>query len=386
MIDKRAVFLEDVCEILDSQRIPLSEIEREGRIKNKNVEDLYPYYGATQQVGYIDDYLFDEELILLGEDGVMFYDRSKPKAYLIQGKSWVNNHAHVLKVNKKIASTKYILNFLNIFNYHGYVSGSTRLKLNRSRMSKIPIPLPSLEQQKSIASNLDKLQNLITLRKESIKKLDDLSKSIFIDMFGDPIENPKGWESDLLREICDFENGDRSSKYPTKNDLVEEGVLFLSSREIVNFKFEPSDSLYITEEKFSSLSQGHCFEGDIILTLRGNGVGKCCVFKGFRKGFINAQMVILRFHKKFIRNDFFINTMKNETMFNNLLKFTSGSAQPQLSVTELKKMKIIMPPLELQNKFAEKIEKIEAQKALYEQQLEKLQYGFDALLQKSFED
>lgn len=83
--------LEDVVDILDSKRIPINAKERAERV------GTVPYYGATGQVGWIDDYLFDEELVLLGEDGAPFFDMSKHKAYLISGKSWVNNHAHVLR-------------------------------------------------------------------------------------------------------------------------------------------------------------------------------------------------------------------------------------------------------------------------------------------------
>ena len=132
--------LYDVVEILDSKRVPVNSKEREERIKEKNSDELYPYYGATQQVGWIDDYLFDEELVLLGEDGVPFLDPYRPKAYLINGKSWVNNHAHVLRPKKVLG--KFLFYFLNIFEYSDSVSGTTRLKLNQSKMNKIIVPVP----------------------------------------------------------------------------------------------------------------------------------------------------------------------------------------------------------------------------------------------------
>ncbi|MDF1580357.1 MAG: restriction endonuclease subunit S, partial [Desulfuromonadales bacterium] len=91
--------LENVAEILDSQRVPVNAKERETR------QGDIPYYGATGQVGFIDDYLFDEELVLLGEDGAPFFDPSKQKAYIIRGKSWVNNHAHVLRTKAGIPSS-----------------------------------------------------------------------------------------------------------------------------------------------------------------------------------------------------------------------------------------------------------------------------------------
>ena len=248
----------------------------------------------------------------------------------------------------------------------------------------IEIPLPPLPKQKAIAKKLDLAQKLIELRKQSITKLDELAKSVFVEMFGDPVENEMGWETQKLSKFCDFENGDRSSNYPSGDDLSEEGIIFLSSREIVDFRFKPSNSNFITEEKYNQLSQGHCKEGDVLMTLRGNGRGKCCIFRGkYSRGFINAQMIILRFNTKMI-NTFFIELIRNTRMFDNLLRIGSGSAQPQITASALKAIPLIIPPLPLQNKFAKTIQAIEAQKILYEQELMKLEESFSGLLQESF--
>ena len=105
--------LKNCVEILDSQRIPINAKERETRISGKSKSELYPYYGATGQVGWIDDYLFNEELILLGEDGAPFLDFSKNTAYLIKDKSWVNNHAHVLRAKTEVTSNQFLCHYLN---------------------------------------------------------------------------------------------------------------------------------------------------------------------------------------------------------------------------------------------------------------------------------
>ena len=104
------VCLQDIVDILDSKRIPVNRDERAKRLGE------IPYYGATGQVGWIDDYLFDEELVLLGEDGAPFLERARPKAYIIRGKSWVNNHAHVLRARSNIDS-RYLLHALNLTDY-----------------------------------------------------------------------------------------------------------------------------------------------------------------------------------------------------------------------------------------------------------------------------
>lgn len=149
--------LESCIEILDSERVPINSEERNKRIAGKATSKLYPYYGATGQVGWIDDYLFDEELILLGEDGAPFLETNKNKAYFIKGKSWVNNHAHVLKAISSITHNQFLCHYLNIFNYQGYVTGTTRYKLNQSLMRKIPILLPPLPEQRAIVSKIEQL-------------------------------------------------------------------------------------------------------------------------------------------------------------------------------------------------------------------------------------
>ncbi len=147
--------LEEVTEILDSRRIPLNADERKVRTEGKEKDELFPYYGATGQVGWIDDFLFDEELILMGEDGVSFFDLLRHKAYLASGKFWVNNHAHVLRGIAGLADQSYLTSCLNQLDYTGFVTGSTRLKLTQAAMRGIPVPLAPLDEQRRIAAKLD---------------------------------------------------------------------------------------------------------------------------------------------------------------------------------------------------------------------------------------
>lgn len=155
--------LESLVDILDNQRIPINATDRLARVGD------VPYYGATGQVGTIDKALFDETLILLGEDGVPFFDPTKHKAYEISGPSWVNNHAHVLRAKSEKVIQRYLLHFLNIFNYSGYVNGATRLKLTQGDMKRIPVPLPSLEKQGVIVEKIDEAFDGIELLKEQIE-------------------------------------------------------------------------------------------------------------------------------------------------------------------------------------------------------------------------
>ena len=141
--------LNALVDVLDSLRVPVNSSERSKR------PGLVPYYGATGQVGTIDKAIFNEELLVLGEDGVQFFDQNKPKAYKISGPAWVNNHAHVLRPKKDKVLQNFLLHFLNQFNYIGYANGTTRLKLTQGAMNSIPVPLPSITEQLKIIELLE---------------------------------------------------------------------------------------------------------------------------------------------------------------------------------------------------------------------------------------
>ena len=148
------VALEDAVEICDYLRKPVNSKERAQRVANKREDELYPYYGATGQVGYIDSYLSDGEYVLLGEDGAPFLDPFAKKAYLIKGKGWVNNHAHVLKSK---LNNKFLCYYLNQVDYNGLVTGTTRYKLTQAAMKRILVPTPDLVEQERIVSKIEEL-------------------------------------------------------------------------------------------------------------------------------------------------------------------------------------------------------------------------------------
>lgn len=161
------VKLGDVCEILDNKRSPINSNERDKRISGKPIESLFPYYGATGQVGYIDDYLLEGEFVLLGEDGAPFLEKHKPKAYIVNGKIWVNNHAHILLSKNH---NKFLCYYLNFLDYHPFVTGTTRLKLNQSSMRQIPIINPPLPEQKKIVEKIEELFSGLDSGVASLKK------------------------------------------------------------------------------------------------------------------------------------------------------------------------------------------------------------------------
>ena len=170
--------LNEISENLDSKRVPIT--------KNVRNEGSIPYYGASGIVDYVADYLFDEDLLCVSEDGANLLARTYPIAFSISGKTWVNNHAHVLRF-KNMVSQKFVELYLNSIKLDDFVSGMAQPKLNQTMLNKIPIPFPSLKEQESVVNKLDALsaetKKLQTIYQTKINDLEELKKSVLQKAF-----------------------------------------------------------------------------------------------------------------------------------------------------------------------------------------------------------
>ncbi len=203
--------LTELVDIHDYLREPVSQTERNKR------EGLYPYFGATGQIGWIDKYRQDGKYVILGEDGAPFLDPQKIKAYIVEGKCWINNHAHVLKGKDRICDDDFLCFALNWVDYSDAVSGSTRLKLPQNMMNKLLIPKPPIEKQCQIAARLKaQLAEVEKARKAAERQLNETSKladSIILHSM-----RKNGTEKRLLAEVLEEVKtgiGEDWSKYPT---------------------------------------------------------------------------------------------------------------------------------------------------------------------------
>lgn len=229
------------------------------------------------------------------------------------------------------------------------VMGAT---LNKAKLEELEIPLPPLEEQKRIAAILDKADAIRRKRQQAIKLADEFLRAVFLDMFGDPITNPKDWEMFTLGEIATFENGDRSSKYPSGDDIVKNGVLFLSTKNIVADSLDLNSVKFITEEKFNSLTQGKAQKGDLLITLRGT-LGSCCIFDCIYKvAFINAQMMIIR-PDPVVRGIYLHDLLTSQSIKSHLQTLGHGAAVPQLTAKQLKEIRLPLPSMNIQIKYEE---------------------------------
>lgn len=161
----------DICENQDAQRIPVKSSDRDGR------QGAFPYYGASGIIDWVDDYIYEGERLLIGEDGANLLARATPVAYIAQGKYWVNNHAHVVAYSGR-ANLRFLEFFIEQTDLKPYISGSAQPKLNRSNLDRIPVMLPPLEMQHEFANRIALVEKLKTSHRTSLTELDALFVSL----------------------------------------------------------------------------------------------------------------------------------------------------------------------------------------------------------------
>ena len=368
--------IDEITENLDNLRKPLNSIQR-SRISQKK---LYPYYGANSLIDYVDEYIFDEEILCVAEDGGSWGYKEKC-TYIVNEKCWVNNHAHVLRAkdNLNIAYLSYYLNY-NDLNSH--ITGTTRGKLTKSALSNIEILLPELEKQNIIVEILDKAQQLIDKRKKQIESLDELVKSQFIEMFGEPVLNTKGWEKGKIADIIVKTQYGTSSK---ANEANGQFKILRMGNITYNGHFDFSDMKYIdlTEDEQKKYL---VYKGEVLFNRTNSKelVGKTAVYKE------NEPMAYAGYLVKAIPNEratgefiaAYMNTKYIKSKLLNMAKNIVGMAN--INAEEFKKIDIYIPPIELQNEYIKFIKQVDKLKFEMEKSLKELEDNFNSLMQKAF--
>jgi len=203
------VSISNLCEILDNRRKPITKKDR--------IEGAYPYYGATGILSYVDDFIFDEELVLVGEDGAK-WGPGDNSAFKIEGKTWVNNHAHVLKPFRDKILDKWLIYYLNGQDLSDFITGMTVPKLNQGKLKEIPIPLPPISEQKRIVAILDQvfadIEQARANTEQNLKNAHELFESYLQQVFS---QRGEGWIEKGLKDVSlDFGRG--KSKHRPRND------------------------------------------------------------------------------------------------------------------------------------------------------------------------
>lgn len=366
--------LGEVVIFLDSKRKPVKESER--------VTGIYPYYGANGLQGWINDYIFDDELILLAEDGGHFNNPDRGVAYKITGKTWVNNHAHVIKPLEDL-NIDYLCRVLENYDLRTWITGTTRAKLTKGGASEILIPLPPLTEQKRIAQILDKADELRQKRQQSIDKLDELLQACFLKIF----ENEKCSMSQI-KDLLENEKSIRTGPFGSQllhSEFVDEGIAVLGIDNAVKNTFKWAKPRFITPEKYEQLKRYTVKPKDVIITIMGT-CGKCAVVPDKIPLSINTKhlcCITLDFDKcnpEFLHSYFLL----HPTSINFLKSRAKGAIMAGLNMSIIKDLPVELPSIEIQNEFAELKTKICLQKSKLINQLQEQDNLFQSLQQRAF--
>ena len=307
--------LEECVDFLDGQRKPIKSDDRKGEKR------LYPYYGASGIIDYIDEYIFDGDYILLSEDGANIIDRNYRVAFIANGKIWVNNHAHVLQPHKEM-NINFLSEALERINYAIYNTGTTMPKLNQEICRKINLNVPSLSEQNKIGNLLYLLNERIAVQNRLIDRLQSLMKGIRHRI----INEAKG-KIVCLCEVSDIYQPQTISSA----DLTETGYPVYGANGIIGHY----------------TSYNHEAE-QVCITCRGNTCGGVNYTKS--KSWItgNAMVVNVDRYQNIVSKRYLYHYLSN-CDFNSII---SGSGQPQIVRAPLAKFKIILPTVMQQYKIA----------------------------------
>lgn len=317
----------EAVDICDTLRKPINSSKRTSRIAGKKQSELYPYYGATGQVGFIDDYITDGEYVLLGEDGAPFLDAYAPKAYIINGKTWVNNHAHVLRSK---TNNKFLCYYLNSFNYKGFVSGTTRLKLTQAEMKRIPVPVPSIPEQERIVARIEELFSQLDAGVETLKKtkaqLAVYRQAVLKEAFSSELSS----KTVEIREIVDDIRIGPFGTMLHKSDYISGGVPVINPQHIKSGKILLSASVTVSEEKARDLSAYRLQTNDIIMGRRGE-MGRAAAITDVENGWLCGTGSILFRLKPNFHAGFYAQILSSPDVVHYLEEHATGTTMKNLN-------------------------------------------------------
>ncbi len=340
--------LSELCDNLDNKRIPITKSDR--------VSGNVPYYGATGIIDYVDDYIFNEEILLVGEDGADWSPFANT-AFVVSGKSWVNNHAHVLKCENEYTSD-YLEKYLNWQNLDKYTTGGTRKKLNKEALMSISVLLPKKKsEQQKIAEILGAVDEDIAKTQGVIDATEKLKKGLMQQLFTRGIghtkfkrtklgEIPEEWEIVKLKEVARVERGKFSHRPRNAPEFYGGQYPFIQTGEVVNSNGKISVYTQTLNEKGLSVSK--IFKKNtIVMTIAAN-IGDTAILE-FDSCFPDSLVGItpnddmdtvfleynLRTRKKYLNS------------------IATQSAQKNINLQKLEPMLIIKPQIKEQQKIAE---------------------------------
>lgn len=259
------------------------------------------------------------------------------------------------------------------------------LTLNKATLLEKEINIPNIKIQKKCAGNLDKIDRIIDLKKQQLDQLDLLTRSLFIEMFGDPMSNPKEWKKKKCKNIL-TKIGSGATPQGGSESYKEEGISLIRSMNVHNGRFESKDLAYIDEKQAQKLENVNIKENDVLINITGASVARCCIVPSdVIPARVNQHVSVLRC-SDMVNSIFLCYQIINDS-YQNLLKkigTSGGATREAITKKQIEDLEVILPPLELQNKFANFVRGTDKSKLAVKKSLEELEILKKSLMQKYF--
>jgi type I restriction enzyme, S subunit len=365
--------LGELCDVLDHKRKPITKRDREA--------GEYPYYGATGVLDHVAGYLFDEPLVLVGEDGAKWAS-GENTAFAVEGKIWVNNHAHVLRPHRAVLLDNWLIYHLNHSDLTEFVSGLTVPKLNQGNLREIPIPVPPLAEQQRIVGLLDEaFEGLATAKANAEKNLQNaraLFESHLQSVF---TQRGPGWVEKKVSEIAKHSLGKMLDKAKNKGEPQP----YLRNINVRWFSFDLSDLLEMPflpneAEKYTAI------KGDVLIC-EGGYPGRAAIWNEDYPIYFQKALHRVRFHEP-EHNKWFVYYLSVQDSSGQLKQHFSGTGIQHFTGEVLARFPIPVPPLPELRRAVEKFDDLHEQTQhlarIYEQKLAALDALKKSLLHQAF--
>ena len=334
---------------LDSKRIPLKSTDRDGR------EGPYRYYGASGVIDYIDEYIFDGEYILLGEDGENVVSRVLPLAFLVRGKFWVNNHAHVLQPKPHV-DIKFLSEALEAIDYSDIASGSAQPKITQSSLNKVSIKYPPLQEQKKIATILTSVDSVIEKTQAQIDRLKDLKTGMMqelltkgIGLDGKPHTEfkdspvgriPVGWDCSRIGNLIEIIDPQPDHRTPAE---VAGGIPYVGFGDIdksgqIDFK----NARKVSKTAFEKQLAGFDIEPGAFIFGKIGTIGKPSLLPESRFYCLSANVVLVTCSDRELL-DYIYFLFQSKVVNEQVLEQTNTTSQPAIGIKKLREFYVPIP-------------------------------------------
>ena len=324
-------------------------------VQKKDGGTIYPVYGGGGETFRMDKYNRENCLV------VARFAMSRTCVRYVTGKFFLNDSGLSINAGKELLQSYLNHHILHLNDdIYNLGKGAAQRNLDVNSFRNLIIAIPPLSTQLSIVSELDKINELIRLKKEQLKDYDNLAQSIFYEMFGDPVANDKKWDVESLGKVCDVRDGTHDSP----QYLQESPYILITSKNLVNGKIDYSNVNYISEEDYIAINKrSQVDDGDIIMAMIGT-IGNPIIVKLEEHKFCIKNVALIKFfNDSLVSNKYVHSLLNNESYLTFIKSQNKGGTQKFVALGTIRKLPIPIPPLSYQQQFAQRIELIEKQKA-----------------------